>query len=266
MQERHESSELSDEQHGIELQAKEIGEMLAESYARYTEVAEGRTVGKHERDDMVRNHIGHAVSTYHHERAKKELEQYHVEWSEISAEHVITLKHVLESANTEEDIQRFLTDNKIFLVQHLGGGHGRYVLPKPKLGAELIPDFLVAEMSSVGLEWYGVELESPADEMFTSSGQPSHHLTTAVQQVMEWRDWLASNVMYARSPKSENGLGLVGIDADLPATILIGTRKKQFPSSFNAYRKQMKRKLNIEIHTYDWLVEQAQNRVQSLQK
>ena len=35
----------------------------------------------------------------------------------------------------------------------------------------LIPDYLLAEMSSVGLEWHGVELESPSAELFTNSGQ-----------------------------------------------------------------------------------------------
>lgn len=187
-------------------------------------------------------------------------------WDEITAEHVIALKQALEHAKNEEDMQRFLTNKSIFLVQHLGGGYGRYVVPKPKLGAELIPDFLLAESSSVGLEWHGVELKSPFARLFTSSGRPGHDVTQAVQQVMEWRDWLADNQAYARCSKSENGLGLIGIDANLPATILIGKRGKEFPSSFNIYRGQMKQRQSIEIHTYDWLIEQAEHRVQVLEK
>jgi len=175
-------------------------------------------------------------------------------------------RQVLEEAKVEEDLQKFLTENSIFLVQHLGGGHGRYVIPKPRLGAELIPDFLIAEMSSIGIEWYGVELESPFAEMFTSSGQPGHLVTQAIQQVVEWRAWLESNLAYARNPKSENGLGLVGIAPDLPATILMGRRDKEFPTNFNAFRRQVKSKQNIEIHTYDWLAEQAEIRVRALQK
>ena len=242
--------------------------MYADSYADYLEVSEGRTVGKQEREDMIRSHVEHQLSQYHHDRANKELEQYHVWWDAITHEHVVALKQALKDATNEEDIQRFLNDNKIFLVQHLGSGHGRYVLPKPKLGAQLIPDFLVAEMSSIGLEWFGIELESPSTnaKIFTSSGQQSHQLTHAVQQIVEWREWLSINKAYARNPDSESGLGLIGIDENLPATILIGRRKREFPSSFNAYRRQMKHRQNIEIHTYDWLVERAADRVQTLHK
>jgi len=38
------------------------------------------------------------------------------------------------------------------------------------------------------------------------------------------------------------------------------------PPNFNAYRREIKSRLSIEIHTYDWLVEQAENSVQSLQE
>lgn len=265
MREKGDLREFKDEQKDVELYYEELGKNLAESYAGYIEITEGRTIGKQEKADMVQEHMKHAVSVYHHDRAKSELEEYLVSWDNITADHIIALKHVLGKAKVEEDLQKFLTENKIFLVQHLGGGHGRYVIPKPRLGAELIPDFLIAEMSSIGIEWYGVELEPPFAEMFTSSGQPSHFVTQAVQQVVEWRAWLESNLPYARSPKSENGLGLVGITPDLPTTILMGRRDKEFPSNFNAFRRQTKSRQNIQIHTYDWLVEQAEIRLQSLQ-
>ncbi len=136
---------------------------------------------------MARRHVEDAVSAYHHDRAKKELEPYLVLWGDITADHIMALKQVVQEAKVEEDLQKFLTGNSIFLVQHLGGGHGRYAIPKPRLGAELIPGFLIAEMSSIGIEWYGVELGSPFAEMFTSSGQPGYLLTQAIQQVADWR-------------------------------------------------------------------------------
>lgn len=266
MQDKDDLSEFRDEQKDIELFHRKLGKNLGNSYADYIEADEGRVVGKHERADMVRIHVEDAVSAYHHDRAKKELEQYLVLWNKITTDHIMPLRQVLEEAKVEEDLQKFLSENSIFLVEHLGGGHGRYVIPKPRLGAELIPDFLIAEMSSIGIEWYGVELESPFAEMFTSSGQPGHLVTQAIQQVVEWRAWLESNLAYARSRTSENGLGLVGITPDLPATILMGRRDKEFPSNFNAFRRQTKSRQNIEIHTYDWLAEQAEMRVRALQK
>lgn len=265
MQEQNDHGEFRDEQKDIELAYTELGKNLADSYADYIEVSEGRAVGKQEREDMAHSHIEHAVSSHHHDRAKKDLQQYEVLWDNITAGHIIALRQALQEAKVEEDIQRFLTENSIFLAQHLGGGHGRYVLPKPRLGAELIPDFLIAEMSSIGIEWYGVELESPVVNMSTSSGQASHHTTQAVQQIMDWRAWLQSNLPYARSSKSEKGLGLVGITPDLPAIVLIG-RRSNFPDKFNDYRRQTKNGLHIEIHTYDWLVEQAESRLQALQR
>lgn len=266
MPEKDDLSESRDEQKDIELVYGELGKNLANSYADYIKADEGRIVGKLEREDMARRHIEDAVSTYHHDRANKELEQYLVLWDKITTDHILALRQILKEAKVEEDLQKFLTENSIFLIQHLGGGHGRYVLPKPRLGAELIPDFLIAEMSSIGIEWHGVELESSFSDIFTSSGQPSHFVTQAVQQVVEWRAWLESNVAYARSPKSENGLGLVGITPDLPATILIGRRDKEFPPSFNAFRRQANSRQNIEIHTYDWLADQAEMRVRALEQ
>jgi len=266
MPEKEALGEFKDEQKDIELVSGELGKSLADSYAEYIEVSEGGYVGIQEREDMARGHVEYAVSTYHHKRANTELEQYLVLWDKITTDDILALKQVLEEAKVEEDLQNFLTGNSIFLVQHIGGGHGRYVLPKPRLGAELIPDFLIAEMSSIGIEWHGVELESPFAHIFTSSGKPSHHVTQAIQQVVEWRAWLESNVPYARSPKSEDGLGLVGITPDLSATIIIGRREGEFPPNFNAFRRQAKSKQNIEIHTYDWLVDQAEIRVRALER
>ena len=255
-----------DEQKNIEIAATEYYTPQQDSYADFIEMEEGRRVGPQEREDMVSNRVKDTVAVYHHQRSRKELEQYHISWDSINREHIDRLHHVLEHAHNEEDMQRFLTESSIFLIKHLGGGHGRYVIPKPRLGSELVPDFLIAEMSSIGLEWHGVELESPLVDYFTSTGQASYRVTQAIQQVINWRSWLESNIAYARNRISENGLGLVGITSDLPATILIGRRKDEIPASFNAFRKQTKSQSNIEIHTYDWLIEQSEIRIRSLER
>ena len=174
-------SKCRDEQSVVESTSWEDGKILADSEVAYIEFDEGRTVGEEERKDIAHRYVKGEVSTYHHYRAKEELEQYHVYWDAITPEHITKFKGILESASTEEEIQRFLNKNRIFLIQHLGGGHGRYVIPKPKLGAQLVPDFLVAEMSSIGLEWHGIELEPPSARLCTASGQPSAKLTSAIQ-------------------------------------------------------------------------------------
>ena len=261
-----EPNEFIDDQEQIEVADAEYYRPQAESYGDYIEFEEGRPVGPQERESFVRNHVRDTVALYHHQRSDRELNQYQVSWDDITSELLDNLSHALEQATREEDMQRFLSENSIFLIQHLGGGHGRYVIPKQELGAELVPDYLIAEMSSFGLEWHGVELESPLADYFTLAGQPRSILTHAVQQILDWRAWLQSNIAYARNPKSDRGLGLVGITSDLPSTILIGRRRTEIPTRFNDYRRQIKTSLNIEIHTYDWLIEQSEIRIRSLER
>ena len=41
----------------------------------------------------------------------------------------------------------------------------------------------------------------------------------AIGQIRDWRQWLMDNIDYARRPKEQNGLGLVGIDPSVPGTV-----------------------------------------------
>lgn len=255
-----------DEQSLLESAETERYRSMAESYGDYLEVEENRTVGPEEREDLLQSHVRMYISTYQHQRARAELEPFAVNWLTITREQVDSLRQAIESATKEEDLQRYLAENKQFLIQHLGGGHGRYVHVKPRLGADLIPDFLIAETSSIGIEWHGVELESPLAQYFTASGQPTSQLTHSVQQIIDWRSWLLSNIAYARNPVSERGLALIGITNDLPSMILIGRRTSEIPERFNDYRRDIKTQSNIEIHTYDWLFEQSLMRVEQLDR
>jgi hypothetical protein len=86
--------------------------------------------------------------------------------------------------------------------------------------------------------------------MSTAEGQPSAKLTHAIQQIIDWREWLTSNIGFARRSTNESGLGLIGIDGNLPATIFMG-RRKNYPASFNAFRRQKEIREGISIHSYD---------------
>jgi hypothetical protein len=66
------------------------------------------------------------------------LRDYFVWWDEISEEDVQRFEDTLEGAKNEHDIQKYLQSNPIVLIQHLGGGHGRYVIPKQRLGSERV--------------------------------------------------------------------------------------------------------------------------------
>ena len=164
----------------------------------------------------------------------------------------------------ETKVHGFLEENPQFLIQLLGGGHGRwqvtehrdYFRSKPRLGSEYVPDFLIAESSSIGMEWRCVEIKAPCKKVQLQKGHEAQGVRDAIHQIRDWRKWLMENLRTARDPKTESGLGLAQIDARLPGLILIG-RTQEFHWRFNEFRRQMKKNEGISIHTYDWLLQKT---------
>ena len=181
------------------------------------------------------------------------LGEFFVWWKDLPLRYENDFEKCLSSAKSENELQKYLSSNPYVLAVQLGGGHGRWVIPKKRLGAEHVPDFMVAEKSSVGFEWYAVELESPHVKMFTKSGNPTHQLTHAIRQIQDWRVWLEHNRNYASRPRKESGLGLTDITANVDALILIG-RQADINDSSNNLRRRMIKETRIKIHSYDWLL------------
>lgn len=192
------------------------------------------------------------------------LREYHVWWDDVQESDLEILKNCINTAKREEDIQQFLQRNPHFLVQHLVSGHGRWVIPKLKFGAEYVTDFVIGERHSFGFEWQVVELESPTKPLFNKKGDPSQSLNHAIRQIQDWRAWLTENQNYAaRSPTDNSGLGLTDITGTVPGLILIGRRS---PALYrhNQRRRQMGRDLNIHIHTFDHFSSVLEGRLKSL--
>lgn len=167
-----------------------------------------------------------------------------------------TAKRELRDALTtggEREMQRVIERHPRLLTDRLSAGFG-WVITQRRLGSEHVTDFLIAEQLSPGFYWQAVELESPRVPMFTRKGDPSRYLTHAIRQIQDWRSWLASNQPYASRPRSEHGLGLIQISANLPGLILIG-RRAETNEATNALRRQMRNDLRIEIRTYDALTD-----------
>ena len=101
--------------------------------------------------------------------------------------------------------------------------------------------------------------------MFNRHGDPSQHLNHAIRQITDWRAWLKSNQAYAARPKTEGGLGLTDIDANVKGLILIGRRAAIDPET-NARRRQLVQDLNIDIHSFDYLLQSLEGRLVSLGK
>ena len=196
-------------------------------------------------------------------RRSDPLKDFFVLWDEIRQDDVDRLQKALDAASSEEDIQHFLQDNPKYLLQHLGGGHGRWVVPKKRLGAEHVTDFMIGEKHSFEHEWQAVELESPLNPMFNKNGDPSRYLVHAIRQIQDWRSWLTLNQNYAARAQNESGLGLTDINGNVSGLILI-SRRSSTPASTIERRRQMVKELNIRIHTYDYLLEALNGRLKGL--
>lgn len=193
------------------------------------------------------------------------LRDYFVWWDDLSRKHVAAFEKCLARAQGERELQAFLAANPILLVQHLGGGHGRWVIPQKRLGAEHVADFVVGECSSKGHGWQAIELESPRARLFTRHGDPTQQLTHGIRQILDWRAWLKRNQSYAARPLQESGLGLIDISPAISGLIIVGRRSQVDPST-NERRRQMSEDLAIQIHTYDFLLEAARGRVASTEQ
>ncbi len=181
------------------------------------------------------------------------LLEHFVWWDNITNLQLKEFAERLDSATKEQELQAFLEKHPNLLIQHLGGGHGRWVIPKKRLGSEHVTDFIIGERHSYGFEWQAVELESPRAKLFTKNGDISRTLNHAIRQITDWRTWLKRNQDYASRTRESNGLGLIDIDGTVKGLILLG-REREINPHTNERRRQLVADLSIEIHTYDWIL------------
>ena len=243
------------EQEALERETRAKWETLRPSFIEWAKKS-GEPISEFDR--LVDGQVEHVIVKYQKERAAKELKVSSVIWDKVTHQDSVCLQELLAANPREEELHQYLDDRPQFLVQVLTGGHGRYQLSKKRLGSEFVPDFLVAEMSSIGIEWHAVEIESPCCTVFRKDGNPTTHVHHAVSQIQDWRQWIRDNIDYARRPKSQSGLGLVGIDARVPGLVVIG-RRQEYPSRYNEFRREMIDRNRIVIHSYDWLVDTARS-------
>ena len=244
-----------DEQEAIECKIRVKWESFRPSYDEWAEI-NGEPLSEFDR--IVDRVVESTRVNYQKKRASKELDHASIMWDRMTPEDWASLQDLLDTSPKEAEIHRHLEENPKFLIQALGAGHGRSQISKPRFGAEFVPDFLISEMSSIGIEWYLVEIESPSCQVERKDGLPTQQLNHAIAQVQDWRSWLMSNLDYARKPKDQQGLGLVGIDPRASGLIIIG-RRHEYSDRYNEYRHRMIDRERILIHSYDWLVDVARS-------
>jgi hypothetical protein len=159
---------------------------------------------------------------------------------------------VLADAEDERPLQKFLAGHPQLLCPLAEPGGDLWCLDRPRLGAELIPDFLLASDSSIGLRWTLIELEGPNEAILTKDGVPAKKLAGAMKQIRDWRSWLRDNISYAR-----NQLGLADIHAECRSVIAIGRRHTLDAKHASGYAA-LSNSSDV-VMTYDRLLEIAQS-------
>ena len=195
----------------------------------------------------------HSINSEWSMAKSRELSEFSIK-NVASEDDIAELEAVITAAENERPIQRFLEDNG-HLITSLLGVRERYCLPQKRLGGEYIPDFIIGDVDSLGIRWVLIELETPRSGVYLKNGHAlDDKARKGVNQVIEWRNWLSSNISYARQRRSENGLGLFNIREKAEAVVLVG-RRALMPKTKDAQRHEYRQSSNIQIHTYDWLLE-----------
>ncbi|WP_045740298.1 Shedu anti-phage system protein SduA domain-containing protein [Actinoplanes rectilineatus] len=166
------------------------------------------------------------------------------------------LSEELEGAVDEKPLQAVLERHPQILSHLVTSHHGGYVMPETWFGIQYRADFLVAGMTSLGLRWTLVELESPRAPLTIADGQPSKQLRKGLKQIRDWREWLQENLDHARKPRRSQGLGLFGIRPQARGLVIIG--RGQLSAETDVMRSQLWEKDQIDVRTYDWLVRETQ--------
>jgi hypothetical protein len=184
------------------------------------------------------------------------LEQFHAARPVPISGLVERFTDVVDTAEREEDIQKFLAANPYILAEQLP--HCHFVIPKFRFGGKYVSDFLLPEMASSGTTWILVELEPANTQLVTRSGHLAERVRQGLQQVKDWRDWLMDNRDEAIRAQNRNGLGLEEME-DVCGWVVVG-RRNQVNDRFNQLRNQVWRESRIQIMTYDRLIERFKAR------
>ena len=169
------------------------------------------------------------------------------------APHIVSeFERVLADAVDERPLQTFLASTPVLLGPLAPPGGSYWCLDRPQLGAEFVPDFLLASATSAGFRWIAIELENPTVAALTKAGLPARKLADALGQVRDWRTWLTDNVAYARQE-----LGLKDIDGNCQAVVVIGRRSSVDPKQVKRYRALSSD--GIAVMSYDRLHDSMRN-------
>jgi hypothetical protein len=158
-------------------------------------------------------------------------------------------RDLVESADREAPLQDFLREHPALLTLDAAQVH-----PKFQLGNDYVTDF-VLDMGNE--EYVLVEIEAATRPLYTRDGNASAEFNHAVQQVEDWRTWIADASEYIRQR-------LPGI-VEPECWVVIGRRPNDEDSRKRWSRRQ-RTLARIKVFTYDDLVDKAMRQLTTLRR
>ncbi len=156
---------------------------------------------------------------------------------------------LLGSDSLEEEFQKFLTSNPVFLHPL-----ANRLLSKQRLGDDFITDYVLELLTG---NYLVVELEKPSDPIFTSTDDFTSKFTHAFGQVIDFIDWIELNISYAQTK-------LPGISSPR-GLLVIGRRWGLTDRQCQKLRRFNRNSSAIEVLTYDDLLSQARSLLGNIQ-
>ena len=172
-------------------------------------------------------------------------------WFRINNLSLNNFNHLINSEVNEEIIHQFLNQHSYILEPFYAN-----IWSKPRLGESLIADFIIQLLDD---SYIVVEIEKPSDQIFTGADDLTAKVNHAVRQVLEYRDWLSSNQLYARQNYPNiwrpGGLVVIGLESNLTENQKL--RLKQENESRHGI---------VRIVGFDWLHHRAESVYRNLIK
>lgn len=144
---------------------------------------------------------------------------------------------LLENAEKEEDLQKFLKEHSFILHPSAQS------IPKQKLGEDFVTDFVLVATTTQGPTYILVELERTDHKILTKDYTLTSPVNHAIKQTRDWDVWLENNKAYIQNK-------LPGFES--PIYMIVIGRSKDFDEKQKAYMRSYNREWkNLQIITYD---------------
>ena len=172
------------------------------------------------------------------------------------------LLNELTNAEKENDIQRYIKDNKKWFIpaslfeDYDFGHHEAFIVPEQALGVDYRVDYMLLGRNSIGHHIVFVEFENVnVDYKIRSANMETESVRKGLAQIKDWKRWIDSNKDYFMK-----SCGLSSISANIPTWgiryCLVVSRRDRMDETVNQMRRQSELEMSgLHIVSYDRLVD-----------